>query len=236
MAKKVLLVDDVSMFLELQKEYLQLSAVDIITARDGKEALELCLAERPVLVCMDLHMPLMNGAECCKALKMHPQLKSTGVILITSEGKEQDRELCLAAGCDGFLTKPLDRAIYLEEARKLLPAIDRRDKRVACHLRAKYRVFGLTLSGYILNLSQNGTYLATDHEVEKGAVLDLIFALPEPYNSIIQLRGRVAWLNTKQHRQKEALPTGFGVEFLSNSEETVRDLAGFIDLEPASLT
>ena len=228
MIQKVLLVDDVSMFVELQKDYLQLSAVNILTARDGKEALQICRAERPVLVFMDLHMPVMNGADCCKALKADQQLKSTNVILITSEGKDADRSLCLAAGCDDFLTKPLDRHVYLEAARRLLPAIDRRDKRVSCHLKVKFRAFGVTLSGHVANLSEKGIYLVTDYELERGAPLDLVFALPEPHGGIIQTKGRVAWLNTKKSRQKHSLDFGFGVEFLSPAEETVRELARFV--------
>jgi CheY-like chemotaxis protein/Tfp pilus assembly protein PilZ len=233
MAKKVLLVDDVSMFLELQKEYLQFSAVDILTARDGKEALAICLAERPVLVSMDLHMPNMNGADCCRAMKQDARLRSTNVILITSEGKEDDRRTCLAAGCDEFLTKPLDRNIFLDTARRLLPAIDRRDKRVACHLKSKYRALGVTLSGIILNLSEHGAYLGTNHEIDKGSLVDLIFALPEPYGSIIQVRGRVAWLNTKTTRHKANMPEGFGIEFLSPDEPTLRDLTRYIESEPS---
>ena len=228
MVQKVLLVDDVSMFIELQKDYLQLSAVTILTARDGKEALRICQTERPVLVFMDLHMPVMNGADCCKALKGDPRLKSTSVVLITSEGKDADRELCLAAGCDDFLTKPLDRHIFLDAARKLLPAIDRRDKRVACHLKVKYRAYGITLSGYLENLSQTGVYLATDHNLALDAAVDLIFALPEPHGGIVQLRGRVVWLNSAKLRQKQSLPPGFGIEFASPSDETTRELARFI--------
>jgi CheY-like chemotaxis protein/Tfp pilus assembly protein PilZ len=231
MAQKVLLVDDVTMFVELQKDYLQLSAVNILTARDGKEAFSICQAERPDLVFMDLHMPVMNGADCCKALKEDQQLKSTNVILITSEGREAERSLCLAAGCDDFLTKPLDRNIFLETARRLLPAIDRRDKRVNCHIRVKFRAFGVTLAGFILNLSEHGIYLATDYDLEHGALVDLIFALPEPQGGIIQVRGRVAWLNTKKARLKHSLPEGFGVEFIAPSEETCRELASFIERE-----
>ncbi|GFO67083.1 two-component system response regulator [Geomonas limicola] len=232
MAKKVLLVDDVSMFIELQKDYLQFSAVDILTARDGKDALAICQVEQPVLVCMDLNMPVMNGAECCRAIKQNPHLRETKVILITSEGRDPDRRICFEAGCDEFITKPLDRNIYLETARKLLPAIDRRDKRVACHLNAKYRAFGVTLSGIVLNLSQHGVYLATNHDMAEGSIVDLIFALPDPYGSIIQVRGRVAWLNTKTTRLKDSIAEGVGIEFLTPDENTTRDLAHFVESEP----
>ncbi|BCG46669.1 response regulator receiver modulated PilZ sensor protein [Citrifermentans bremense] len=228
MASKVLLVDDVSMFIELEKDYLQLSAVTVLTARDGEEALRICRLERPELVFMDLHMPLMNGADCCREIKRDQRL-STAVILITSEGKEEDRQLCLRAGCDGFLTKPLDRHAFLEAARKLLPAIDRRDRRVNCRFNAKFRAFGLTLSGFASNLSQNGMYVAADADLEEDAVVELIFALPEPFGTIIQTRARIAWQNSSKNRKKPALPPGFGVEFLFISEDEREQIGRFVD-------
>lgn len=231
MTKKVLLVDDVSMFLELEKDYLQQSAVNILTARDGMEALNICQSQRPAIVFMDLHMPKMNGADCCRAIKKDQQLQSTAVVLITSEGKDTDRLLCLSAGCDEFITKPLDRDVFLATARKLLPAIDRRDRRVTCRLKVKYRAFGITLSGYIINLSGNGVYIATDSHVEKGALLDLIFALPEPSGLIIQTKARIAWVNSKKARQKPSLPEGFGIEFVSLADEAARELGRFIQSE-----
>jgi uncharacterized protein (TIGR02266 family) len=231
MANNVLLVDDVSMFIELEKDYLQLSAVRVLTARDGKQALQLCQAERPALVFMDLHMPVMNGADCCRAIKQDLQLKSTSVVLITSEGKETDRQLCLDSGCDEFLTKPLDRHVFLETARRLLPAIDRRDRRIGCRFKVKYRVFGITLSGFVVNLSQNGVYIATESEVAEGAMVDLIFALPEPSGWIIQTKARVAWVNTRKDRRKMSFPEGFGVEFVSIPDEAAREIGRFIESE-----
>lgn len=228
MASKVLLVDDVSMFIELERDYLQLSAVTVLTARDGDEALRICRLERPELVFMDLHMPVMNGADCCREIKRDQRL-SSAVILITSEGKEEDRQLCLQAGCDDFLTKPLDRHAFLEAARKLLPAIDRRDRRVNCRFNTKFRAFGLTLSGFASNLSQNGMYLAADVDLDQDAVLELIFALPEPFGTIIQTRARIAWQNSSKNRKKPALPPGFGLEFLSMTETEREQIGRFVD-------
>jgi two-component system, OmpR family, alkaline phosphatase synthesis response regulator PhoP len=228
MSQKVLLVDDVSMFLEVERGYLQRSAVQVLTARDGKEAFEVCRAERPDLVFMDLHMPVLNGADSCRAMKRHPQLSTTAVVLITSEGKEEDRQLCLQAGCDGFLTKPLDRIEFLEMARQLLPNLDRRDTRVGCRIRAKYRAFGVTLSGMIEDLSQQGAYLATETEMEKGTVLDVVFALPDPYGAVIHAKVRVAWLNTSNSRRKPSLPEGFGLEFIGVSDQAAQELERYI--------
>lgn len=228
MASKVLLVDDVSMFIELERDYLQLSAVTVLTARDGEEALRICRLQRPELVFMDLHMPIMNGADCCREIKRDHRL-STAVILITTEGKEEDRQLCVQAGCDGFLTKPLDRHAFLEAARKLLPAIDRRDRRVNSRLNVKFRAFGLTLSGFASNLSQNGMYVTADVELEEDATVEIIFALPEPFGTIIQTRARIAWLNSSKARKKQSLPPGFGLEFLSMAEGEREQIGRFVD-------
>ncbi|QXE92575.1 response regulator [Geomonas subterranea] len=217
MAHKVLLVDDVSMFLELEKDFLSLSAVDIFTARNGEEALRICREQHPDLVIMDLHMPVMDGADCCRAIKKDPRL-STAVILTASEGKEADRQLCLEAGCDDILFKPLDRLVFLDAARKLLPAVDRRDRRGSCRFNVKFRAFGLTLSGFCINLSQNGLYLAADVDLEQGTQLELLFVLPEPASTVIQTKARIAWLNTSKARRKSTLPEGLGVQFVGISE------------------
>jgi len=231
MAHKVLLVDDVTMFIELEKNYLERSSVNVLTARDGKEALAICQAQRPELLFMDLHMPVMDGADCCRAIKQDPRLSSTAVVLITSEGKPADRALCLDAGCDEFLTKPLDRNLFLTTARKLLPEIDRRDKRVPCRIKGKYRAFGVSLSGLIADLSRNGMFLATEYEVELNTTVDLVFALPDPIGSIVQAKGRVAWLNAKNTLRKPSYPVGFGLEFFPLSEEAAREIGRFLESE-----
>lgn len=217
----------------MQKDFLQLTAATVLTARDGAQALELCRKERPELVFMDLHMPRMNGAECCMELKKDPILRGTRVVLITSEGKETDKKLCMGAGCDGFLTKPLDKEIFLGMARKLLPAVERRDRRVACRIKSNVRVYGLTLSGYILDLSQHGAYLSTGYELEKNAVVEMVFSLPEPESAIIQAKGKVAWLNTVKVRQKINQPEGFGIEFTEISDDCVRALSRFLKRQGA---
>jgi len=229
MIPKILLVDDVSMFLELQKSFLKLSSAHILTAQDGVEALHLVKRERPSLVFMDLHMPNMDGAECCARIKSDPEFMGLPVVMITSEGKLEERERCFKAGCDDFLTKPLDRNLFLETARRFLPAIDRREDRISCREKARFRVFGVTLSGEILDISSNGAYLATDYEVRAGTVLEVDFVLPDAGRTTIRTRGRVAWLNGKSSRKNAKVPVGFGVEFVSMTDEGREALKRFVE-------
>lgn len=233
MSEKVLLVDDVSMFLDLQKGYLQLSAVEILCAANGAEALKMCRRERPSLVFMDLNMPVMNGAECCEAIKKDPLLRSIPVVLIASEGREAERKLCLAAGCDDFITKPLDRKIFLETARRLFPVIDRRDKRVYCHIKTTFRASGTTGTGYIVSLSRQGVFLATSYRAAPGESVELMFSLPDPIQYLVQLKGEVVWTNEsgEKERQRPDLPDGFGIRFLTVPEETEKNLTRFVETQ-----
>lgn len=229
MTPKVLLVDDVLMFLDLQKMFFRHSSVRIFTAKDGIEALQIVKKECPDLIFLDLHMPNMNGAECCALIKEDPRFKSVPVVMITSEGKESDKDLCRKAGCDDFLTKPIDRILYLEMARKYVPTIDRRNPRVSCREKVKFRVFGLTLSGEVMDISAYGVFIATDYEVDAETILDLVFALDEEDSALIQTRGRVAWVNSKKNKKKHGCPAGFGVELLAITEDSKRILDHFVE-------
>ncbi|MBJ6727822.1 response regulator [Geomesophilobacter sediminis] len=226
---KVLLVDDVSMFVELQRSYLEPSDLKILTAYNGLEALEVCRSERPELVFMDLHMPVMDGAAVCAAVKKDPNLADTRIVMITSETKTGDHSVCYNAGCDDLLTKPLDRKIFLETARRFLPKVERRNRRVGCRIRAAYRASGTSHSGLIMDVSREGLYLSTNCAVEEGTQLDLVFALPEPHTAIIQTRGEVAWINFPEDRKKPSLPQGFGLRIVKIDPESSASLARFVE-------
>lgn len=228
MPPKILLVDDVKMFLELQKDFLRLSSVHILTAENGADALLIAKKERPALIFTDLHMPVMNGCGFCAALKADPELSRIPVIMITAEGKEADKQLCETAGCDDFLTKPLDRKIYLEMAHRYVPNINRRDIRIACRAKAKFRIYGVNFSGTITDIGNNGIYMETDFPAEPGTLLEIVFALPDKEGAIIQTRGKVAWTNTRAARLKSTLPDGFGVEFVSIVEDYQDVLARYL--------
>ncbi len=229
MLPKILIVDDVAMFQELQKGFLKLCSVRVLTANNGVEALEMVRKERPDLIFMDLQMPVMNGAESCTKLKADPALSYIPVIMLTAEGKEDDKTLSVKAGCNAYITKPIDRNLYLEMARRYVPAIDRRDVRVSCRTSIKFKVFGVNLSGETVDVSAHGAYIATNYDVAAGAVLDLVFNLPEPDNTVIQTKGRIAWRNTKGDRKMTDLPEGFGVEFIALAEASRQALVRFVE-------
>jgi two-component system alkaline phosphatase synthesis response regulator PhoP len=120
MSRSILIVDDeqhIRLLIEQALEELTDDGVDLFTAADGEEALEVIEAQHPDLVFLDVMMPRRNGFEVCRAVKQELGLTDTHVVLLTAKGQAYDREQGMAAGADAYLTKPFDPDELLELAR-----------------------------------------------------------------------------------------------------------------------
>jgi CheY-like chemotaxis protein len=118
--KKVLLVDDSSTTLMLERLILSHTPYDIITAKDGVEAVEKSRADCPDLIVMDLVMPRMGGFEACLQIRKHESTRSIPIIVVTTRGEAQNREAGFANGCSDFVTKPLNSVELLSKLRNFL--------------------------------------------------------------------------------------------------------------------
>lgn len=102
----VLVVEDTPSEMELMTLYLRESGYKVITATNGKEALEKISQQKPDVVITDVVMPDMNGFEMCRSLKKNPDTKDLPVIACTSKNQELDRLWGMKQGVDIYLTKP----------------------------------------------------------------------------------------------------------------------------------
>ncbi len=216
---KILLVDDVTLFLEMEKGFLQSSPVQILTAHNGEAALEIIRNEMPDLVLLDLNMPVMDGITCCSIIKADPFLKSIPVIIISNASREEDREICRQAGCDDFIAKPLDGRLFLEKTRRFIPSIERREIRVPCRMSVNAIINGINITGESLDISMHGLYLATNEVVAKGQAAAVSFRLPYANSPLYLARSRVAWLNSTPRKSKPNLPDGIGIQFIEITGE-----------------
>jgi CheY-like chemotaxis protein len=119
----VLIVDDeqhIRLLIEQTLEELEDDGVELITARDGEEALDAVANQHPDLVFLDVMMPKRDGYEVCRAIKGDPATAGTTIFLLTAKGQAVDREQGLAAGADDYLTKPFDPDDLLRRARTAL--------------------------------------------------------------------------------------------------------------------
>lgn len=104
----ILIVDDSSINLKLIKVVLTAADYEVRTADDAEQALAVLRAFRPRLILMDIQLPGMDGLELTRHLKSDPKTANIQVVALTAYAMKGDRERALAAGCDGFLTKPVD--------------------------------------------------------------------------------------------------------------------------------
>lgn len=225
---KVLLADDVELFLELEKTFLQREEVDLLVARDGPGALAAVREARPDLVLLDLHMPGADGTEVCRALKADPELRAIPVLIVTSAGREEDRRACAEAGCDGIVLKPINRHTFLTVVRNHLQVVERAAHRVPARFLVRYGVEqDRILTDWAVNLSTGGVFIETAHRFEVDAPLLVSFVLPER-EAELRCRARVAWVNHAERRLKPSLPPGIGVQFLDLSGTERAELLSYV--------
>jgi CheY-like chemotaxis protein len=104
----VLVVDDNPTNLKLIAYLLQAKGYDVRTATDAESALEVVAEARPALILMDLQLPGMDGLELTRRLKSAPETRDIVVIAVTAYAMKGDEERARAAGCDGYVPKPVD--------------------------------------------------------------------------------------------------------------------------------
>jgi histidine kinase len=115
----VLVVDDSRENRDFLTQLLETS-YRILTAVDGRKAVEIAFKERPDIILMDLSLPLMDGWEATQKIKHDVTLRSTPIIAVTANATRDDRERAFAAGCDDFLTKPIDVQSLLDAIKQHL--------------------------------------------------------------------------------------------------------------------
>jgi CheY-like chemotaxis protein len=119
--KKILLVDDsCTARLVNRMIFSQKSNYTLISAVDGKEAVERAREEKPDLILMDIVMPRMTGLEACRVLKKDQVTSKIPVILLTTRGEEQYVQEGYASGCSDYLTKPVNDVELLDLLRAYL--------------------------------------------------------------------------------------------------------------------
>lgn len=119
-AKKILLVDDAETILMMEQMILTKGGYDFITAKDGDEALEKAMTERPDLILMDIIMPRMSGFEACRLLRAREETRSIPIIMVTTRGETENVENAFESGCSDYVTKPINSIELISKVRTCL--------------------------------------------------------------------------------------------------------------------
>jgi two-component system cell cycle response regulator DivK len=116
----VVIVEDDPDNLGVPKKILTHYGATVHTATDGVEGLKVLASVTPTLILLDLSMPNMDGWAMLKELRANPVIGHTPVIAVTAHAMQGDRERALAAGFDGYITKPYRLTTFMDEVQKYL--------------------------------------------------------------------------------------------------------------------
>ena len=118
--KKILLVDDSSTILMMEKFILRNDPYILVTASNGEEAVQKAMSEQPDLILLDVVMPRMSGFEACRLIRDEESTKHIPIIMVTTRGEAANVETGWVVGCTDYVTKPINAVELLAKVRNLL--------------------------------------------------------------------------------------------------------------------
>lgn len=115
MSQRVLYIEDNEQNLYLVSFLLERHGYQVVGARDGQTGIELAASIVPDLVLLDIQLPRMDGYAVARQLRTNSALEQTPIVAVTSYAMSGDREKALAAGCDGYIDKPINPDTFLQQ-------------------------------------------------------------------------------------------------------------------------
>lgn len=119
MPNRILIVDDEVPILLMERLILN-KHYDLVTAKNGEEAISQAIAEQPDLILLDVIMPKMDGLEACKQIKQQPGISSIPIIMVTTRSEIHNVETAFANGCTDYVTKPINGIELLSKVRNYM--------------------------------------------------------------------------------------------------------------------
>lgn len=126
-AEKILIADDEPDILEILKYNLTKEGYEVVTAKDGDEAIAKAKQMQPDLVILDIMMPRKNGVEVCEILRAQPQFKDTLILFLTALSDEATQIKGLTTGADDYVSKPISPQVFLSKVNALFRRLKKKE-------------------------------------------------------------------------------------------------------------
>jgi len=124
MAKNILIIEDDRSAARLAQYTLQQVGYEVSLAYDGFEGLNKAIADRPDLIILDVMLPGLDGYEVCHRLRERTETAALPVLMISAKVRDEDRDIGIKVGADGYLAKPVEPSVILEKVESLLSHIE----------------------------------------------------------------------------------------------------------------
>lgn len=121
MKKKILYIEDNEQNLYLVTFILEKHGYEVYSAMDGQEGIDRAARVQPDLILLDIQLPLMDGYAVAQQLRTNPDLAEVPIVAVTSYAMAGDRDKALAAGCTGYIEKPINPDTFMQQVEQHLP-------------------------------------------------------------------------------------------------------------------
>jgi two-component system, cell cycle response regulator DivK len=116
-----LVVEDFEDSRFMMRRLLEMAGYDVVEASDGQQAVELAVQERPALILMDLSLPKLDGLAATRLIRQHRGVSKIPIIAVSAHDSPESRSEALEAGCDEYVTKPIDFDQLYRLLKRFLP-------------------------------------------------------------------------------------------------------------------
>ena len=117
--QKILIVEDIDYNVDLLVQLLE-DQYELVAAGDGAEGVALAAQERPDLILMDMSLPIMDGLEATRQIRLDRTLRSVPIIGLSAHAMNGEADFAIQAGCNDYLTKPVDETLLFEKIKSYL--------------------------------------------------------------------------------------------------------------------
>ncbi|MFA5351358.1 MAG: response regulator transcription factor, partial [Candidatus Omnitrophota bacterium] len=128
MKEKILIIEDEKDIVKMLEYNLKKEGFQVISSRDGEEALDMAVRDNPDLVILDLMLPGLDGLEVCKILKKEAKTAQIPIIMLTAKSQESDKVVGLELGADDYVTKPFSPRELVARIKAVLRRVHDKDK------------------------------------------------------------------------------------------------------------
>ncbi|MBE9504959.1 MAG: response regulator [Proteobacteria bacterium] len=225
--RKILIADKSIFFLELVKSFLKKAGCQVLSTCNGQDVLKIVDELCPDLIIMDLDLPTLSGEECCKRLKANVDAKDIPIIITVARGNERDMKKAVAAGCDDYVSKPVDKIDLLRKIKQLIDLVAREEARFPIYSKLTYDDGKKVYDGEAYFISRGGMFINGPNLLPVGSSLSLRFSISSA-EELIEAEGKVAWKTENEETIPAHVTTGMGISFVHISDEGKEAIEAYI--------
>jgi CheY-like chemotaxis protein len=178
-------------------------------------------------------MPGMKGDDCCREVKSDPSLKDIPIIMLANSWEKNAKERCIDAGCDDFISKPVNKARLYAGIKRYVNIVERSHVRTPCNGEVSFSTGSGSSPGNLNDISEGGMFIRSADPLKVGAELDAVFELNR-LGDLMKISGTVVRVVHNSGENSSISAAGMGVKFKDVPDEIKKRINNYRKLNKPS--